>query len=96
MARSFTPLRAQALALLLYEREKREARDIYLGNLQWSLLHNVYALGGGKDWALPSYGAFCASLDNGQAIEPPSAEDVRDEAAQGIACMLARHLAGDH
>ncbi len=91
MAAAHVPLRLDALALLLLEREKQEAKAVYLGNLQWSLLQNVYTMAGGKDWRLPSFGSFCLSLD-GCAEEDEAPEDVQKEAALGIVNMLNRYL----
>ena len=49
MAASSLPLGVDALCVLVAERKKRDALEIYKGDLMWSLLSSVHALAGGRE-----------------------------------------------
>jgi len=55
------------LSILLVERGLARQREIYLGNLQWSMFGAICKIGGGES-KLPSYGDICEKQNS--AIAP--------------------------
>lgn len=94
IALSHLPLRADGLALLLAHRHKQrqreEAKQLYLGNIQYSILGSLHALGK-SELKMPSFGAFLAALD-GEKAENPQKEsaEVLQTAVDNIRMFLPK------
>ena len=98
LASSQIPLRAKSMAILLAHREKRrqreEAKALYLGNVQYSILGSLHAMCK-SELRMPSFGAFLAALDG--KTSPPAAQtnaDVLRQAEKNILMFLPPKTAG--
>ena len=93
IAASSTPFRPSGLALLLKERTKRETLQIYLGNLQWSILAGIHSLGG-SDLQLLSYSELWDAVYQQSEDKKTRAKREAEQVRNATANMIAHFLKG--
>jgi hypothetical protein len=84
------PVRLGGLELLINERRKARLREIYLGNIQWSLLQHLHSMTSKDHFSAPTYGAFAEKLD--AQGHHHDVQAVKKQVAGSIAQMLLKHL----
>lgn len=88
------PLRVKPLVLLLAHRDSRrqreEAKELYMGNIQYSILGSLHAMCK-SDLRVPSYGAFLAALDGKKPPDQAQTNsDVLRQAEENILMFLPK------
>lgn len=69
--------------------ERREALEVYAGNVQWSILAALYGLGG-STLKTPSYGEYASMLD-GEAATGHQTHDA-DKVRRAVDAMIEMYL----